>query len=152
MKPTSYRWRQENNQEAVTYHSARVILAEDDDELRVLLAQALRRDGYDVIEAKDGRELLDLIVDQMLYPGSNPPPDLVITDVRMPGPSGLRALAALRRLDWVTPMMVITAFGDDTIKAECQRIGVSWVFDKPFDIDDLRTAVRNLVDPISAGQ
>lgn len=124
-----------------------MILAEDDEELRRLLAGALRRDGYEVTEAASGFELLEILADQLLHPGSVTGFELVITDIRMPGASGLQALETLRRWDWATPLMVITAFGDEKAHAEARRLGVAAVFDKPFDIDDFRTAVYNLLPP-----
>ena len=124
-----------------------MILAEDDEELRRLLAGTLRRDGYEVTEAASGFELLEVLADQLLHPGSVAGFELVITDIRMPGASGLQALETLRRWDWATPLMVITAFGDEKAHAEARRLGVAAVFDKPFDIDDFRTAVYNLLPP-----
>lgn len=128
-------------------HAPRVILAEDDEDLRQLLADTLRRDGYEVTEASSGFELLELLADQLLSPGSAPHCELVITDIRMPGASGLQALETLRHWDWATPLMVITAFGDEQAHAEARRLGVAAVFDKPFDLDDFRTAVYNMLPP-----
>jgi DNA-binding response OmpR family regulator len=118
-----------------------VLIAEDDADMRKLLAERLRREGFEVLEARDGRELVELIAAQVLGgSGDRPPIDLVISDVRMPGMSGLDALASLRRHDWGTPFIVITAFGDADTHAEARRLGAAAVFDKPFDVDDLCTA------------
>jgi DNA-binding response OmpR family regulator len=125
----------------------RVLLAEDDAELRRFLATTLRRDGYEVIEAKNGDELLSLIGSQILSPLDRPAIDLVVSDIRMPGQSGLRVLASLRRADWGTPVVLITAFGDRETHEEARRLGAVAVFDKPFDIDDLRTVVMNVIGP-----
>ncbi|MFN8544355.1 MAG: response regulator [Candidatus Binatia bacterium] len=122
----------------------RILLAEDDVEMRGLIAAALEADGYDVVEAGDGLELLDA-----LEIAASRPRDtrfqLMISDVRMPGLSGLDVLAALRCAEWTTPVIVITAFGDDDTHAEARELGAMRVFDKPFDLDDLRTAVRQVV-------
>jgi len=126
-------------------HTPRVILAEDDEELRRLLASTLRRDGYEVLEASNGFELLELLADQLLHLGSMDCCKLVIADIRMPGANGLQALEALRGWDWATPLMVITAFGDEKALAQSRRLGVDAMFDKPFDLDDFRTAVYYLV-------
>jgi len=126
---------------------ARILLAEDDVEMRRLLAATLRRDGYEVIEAADGIELRRLVELHLLDNREHPAVDLVITDIRMPGQSGLRVLAGLRSEDWATPVLLITAFGDEATHAEAKRMGAAAVFDKPFDLDDLRTAVLNLVGP-----
>ena len=138
------------NQEAKTRgeHLPRVVLAEDDEGLRELLAETLRRDGYEVFEAGSGYELLEVLAERSAPPdGGEPGCELVITDIRMPWASGLKVLETLRRRGWSTPLMVITAFGDKETHAEARRIGVAAVFDKPFDLDDFRTAVCNLLPP-----
>jgi DNA-binding NtrC family response regulator len=72
---------------------------------------------------------------------------LIISDVRMPGVSGLDVLATLRREDWSTPVILMTAFGDLETRAEARRLGAKALFDKPFDVDDLRTAVSWFLHP-----
>ncbi|WP_437753824.1 response regulator [Sorangium sp. So ce1389] len=122
----------------------RVLLAEDDRELRRLLATALRRDGYEVLEARDGNHLLELMGESLVSSGGTPP-DLVVSDVRMPGRSGMELLAGLRREDWSTPVVLITAFGDPETHAEAYRLGADAVLDKPLDVDDLRIVVQTLI-------
>jgi DNA-binding response OmpR family regulator len=126
-------------------HRPRVLLAEDDQEMRTLLVSTLRRDGYEVLEAQDGKELLGLITDQILEAKGRPGIDLIVSDIRMPGLSGMNILAGLRKVDWATPVLLITAFGDKETHTEAKRMGAVAVFDKPFDLDDFRTAVMNLI-------
>lgn len=123
----------------------RIVLAEDDAEMRALLVTALLQDEYEVIEVRDGAELLRYLASECLRTLTGPPIDLVISDLRMPGRSGLEVLARLRYSDWATPFILTTAFGDPETHAEARRLGAAAVFDKPFDIDDLRTVVCNLV-------
>ncbi|AUX42342.1 transcriptional regulator [Sorangium cellulosum] len=120
----------------------RVLLAEDDRELRRLLASALRRDGYEVLEARDGNHLLELMGEALVSGGA--PPDVVVSDIRMPGKSGLELLSGLRRDDWTTPVVLITAFGDPETHAEAYRLGADVVLDKPLDVDDLLVVVHTL--------
>jgi CheY-like chemotaxis protein len=122
-----------------------ILVAEDDEDIRTLIAIALRRDGYDVIEARTGAELLEHIGSSMLFGDAFPPPDVIVSDVRMPGFTGLEVLAGLRDANWHTPILLITAYGNDETYEEAARLGASGVFDKPFDMDDLRTAILNLV-------
>ncbi len=126
-------------------HPPRVLLAEDNLEMRRFLADCLRKDGYDVIETQTGMELLDALSTQLFHPASRPSIELVISDLRMPGLTGLEVLAGLRDSDWATPFILITAFGSDEVHREALREGAAAVFDKPFDVDDLRTAVVNLI-------
>jgi CheY-like chemotaxis protein len=126
-------------------HPPRVLLAEDDDELRAFLAEALRSDGYEVVESRDGRELceeISMVASRQPRPLS---PDIIVSDVRMPHVSGLEALAALRAMDPSTAVVLITGFGDQALYDEAYRLGAVAVFAKPFDVDDLRTALLNLV-------
>jgi len=122
----------------------RVLVAEDDAEMRSLIATALAADGCDVLEASDGRELFEILA-AMSPPGSRlEPPDIIVSDIRMPGPSGLDGLALLRQSTWSVPVIVITGFGDLATHDEARRLGAAIVLDKPFDMEVLRTAVITL--------
>ena len=120
----------------------RVLVAEDDVEMRRLLVEALRADGYDVREAADGGRLLVEITAQYAHPELEV--DLIVSDIRMPVCTGLEILRGLRTAHWLTPVILMTAFGDDDTRADAESLGAI-LFDKPFAIDDLRTAVMNLV-------
>ena len=113
--------------------------------MRHLMASALRKDGYEIIEAKNGDQLFDLLMTQLRRPVATRPVELIISDLRMPGLTGLEVLAQLRESDWATPFILITAFGGAEVHDRALREGAAAVFDKPFDMDDLRTAVVNLV-------
>lgn len=122
----------------------RVLVAEDDREMRRLVVEALAQDGYDVAEVRDGVELLAQVGSSVLFGGFGSvrePPDLIVTDVRMPGLTGLTVLEGLRRAGGAVPVVVITAFGDDETHRVARENGAVAVFDKPFDLDDLRTIV-----------
>lgn len=118
----------------------RVLVAEDDREMRKLILRTLRKDGFSAEGVGSGSELLHRIGTSLLS-STGAPPDLIISDIRMPGFSGLEVLSGLREADWSMPVILITAFGDEETHAEARRLGAAAVFDKPFDIDDLRTAV-----------
>ena len=119
-----------------------IFLAEDDDDMRALIAAALESDGYDVIEAKDGSELLDLLASATSSPMRRP--DIIVSDVLMPGYSGLGVLAALHKSSWRIPVILITARRDDAVMSDALRLGASAVVRKPFDIDDLRTTILSV--------
>lgn len=121
----------------------RVLLAEDDPEMRWLVAHALRRDGYDVVEARDGDELYREITTRILRHG-DPNVDLIVTDVRMPGQSGLEIVELLRAVAVRVPLIVMTAFGDDEVRERAGAVGAV-LLDKPFDLADLRAAAGLLV-------
>jgi DNA-binding NarL/FixJ family response regulator len=89
-----------------------------------------------------------MVASQLLYSkGSQGIVDLIVTDIRMPGPSGLWALATLRHLDWVTPVLVITAYDNAKTRAEAARLGAAGILVKPIDLDLFRAAVADLAGP-----
>jgi DNA-binding response OmpR family regulator len=116
-----------------------VLVAEDDHEMNVVLTEALAADGHEIVPVESGSEALPI----MLGCGA-PAPDAAVLDVRMPGFSGLQVLAALRRSGASLPVIMITAFGDEAVHREAYSLGAVQVFDKPFDVDELRAAVRDL--------
>lgn len=120
-----------------------VVLAEDDREMRMLVATMLRRAGWDVVEAADGIDLLDCLawVTDARDDGSN---CVLVSDIRMPGMSGLDALERLRQIGWAGGIILITAFGDEATHTRAGELGASMVLDKPFDLDALCDAIRQV--------
>jgi CheY-like chemotaxis protein len=129
---------------SVPRRAPRVIIAEDEPDVRQLVAVALRGLGYDIIEASSGAELLDELGDALLRGSAAERPDIIITDIRMPGLTGLEILAGLRQARWPTAIVVMTAYADLATREEASRLGADAFFSKPFDIDDLMTAVVNM--------
>jgi DNA-binding response OmpR family regulator len=123
---------------------SRLLLAEDDFELRELLACVLRADGHDVVEARDGNELWSMLSEDSRSDGESYA--LVVSDVCMPGLTAFDVLSRLQRSLVDTPVILITAFGDQTTHLRALRLGASRVFDKPFDCDDLRVAVHETLN------
>lgn len=121
--------------------AACILVADDDEDLRALVVSTLRADGYDVQEARDGVELLARLERASYDPRERP--DVVLTDVMMPGLSGLGVLDAMRRARLSFPVVLMTVLKDESIHVVARRLGALGVIGKPFDIDDLRTAIRN---------
>ena len=120
-----------------------VLLAEDDREMRMLLAAALRQAGYDVVEALDGVDLLDCIA-WVVERRPDWSETVLVSDVRMPAMGGLEVLARLRSMGWPGPIILITAFGDEATHDLARRLGATHVLDKPFDLDVLCEAIRQV--------
>jgi CheY-like chemotaxis protein len=118
-----------------------VFLAEDDDAMREAVAATLRGGGYQVTEACDGAELLDLLVDSIDDPLRRP--RVVVADVRMPNLSGLGVLTFLRRTTWSIPFLLMTALTDPSVRTLARRLGAIGVLRKPFAAELLLTAVLN---------
>lgn len=103
----------------------------------------LRADGHEVVEVANGFDLVDAVVvasDPELGSGRF---DLVISDVRMPGMSGLSAFASMDYVAGLPPVVFITAFADDQVHAQARSLGALAVFDKPVDFDELRAFVAS---------
>jgi CheY-like chemotaxis protein len=123
---------------------APILLAEDDDELRRVIARTLREEGYQVTEASNGLDLLDRIEAAIAWGGrAHPPISLIISDVRMPGMTGIDVLSILRCAYWATPVILMSAFADTTMRLEAAELGAAAVIAKPFDLDELKNAVRS---------
>jgi DNA-binding response OmpR family regulator len=121
----------------------RILLAEDDPTMRELLAAVLLHEGYRVVEVTDGRALLAILGeddDRRRF-------DLVVTDDWMPGRRGIDVLARLHASRQGLRVILITAFADEILRAEAVALGACAVLDKPFDLDDFRAIVANLLSP-----
>jgi len=119
---------------------ARVLVVEDDPDMRALMVVALRLDGYEVSEASDGAEALRLLGTVGESENESGPPDLIVSDVRMPGLTGMQMLEQLHGEEVPIPVILVTAFGDWETHAHAEQLGAS-VLDKPFSLDDLRKRV-----------
>ena len=124
-----------------------ILVAEDDPELRTLIAETLRDDGCEVTEVVDGGRLLVRVAHEL---GTSSCPqgafDLIISDICMPVCTGLQILEGLRRAHRHTPVILMTAFDDSTTRGRAESLGAV-LFTKPFDLDDLKTAIVNLLPP-----
>ncbi|TNE90527.1 MAG: response regulator [Deltaproteobacteria bacterium] len=121
----------------------RVLLAEDDEEMRSLLAWVLTREGYVVEEVPDGMALQRHLY-QVLVQGVCELPDLLISDIRMPGATGLQVLSLLRERGSELPVLLITAFGDRATHQSALDMGALAVLDKPFTVPQLQSALQRL--------
>ena len=121
----------------------RILLAEDDAEMRALVSGDLRRAGYSVVECADGAALLRRLDAENRTEGHSV--DLVVADVRMPELSGLDVLERLRAADPFTPYIIVTAFGSADTRRAAVRLGAIAMLDKPFEIDDLLHLVEDAI-------
>ena len=124
----------------------RILLADDDDEMRKLLTEVFHKAGYAVTECSNGVDLL-VHLESFLFPDRNGQPhlDLIISDIRMPGITGMEILEGVQKIKEFPPMILITAFGDDETHQLAKKYNAAAIFDKPFDFDDLLDKVRELL-------
>jgi DNA-binding NtrC family response regulator len=128
--------------------STRVLVADDDNDLRTSMASELGTDGFEIVQARDGEELLALLGSAVIQ--EIEPIDLLVTDNCMPGFTGLQVLGGIRDAGWTLPVILISAFCDPHLRAEAARLEAVAVLEKPFDCDDLRMAVMRLLPPYVA--
>lgn len=122
--------------------AARILVADDDLDTRSGVAAVLRQEGYEVIEAGSGAELLDHLGTTLMFGEPFARPDIVLSDICMPGFNGPEVLAALRDADSTTPVFLMTGLDDPSVAADAERIGAAAVFYKPLDVDEIVAAVR----------
>jgi DNA-binding response OmpR family regulator len=125
--------------------AARILLADDDYEMRTLLTLSLLKAGYNVVECPDGWSLLEHLEPYILLGSEDEKVDLVISDIRMPGITGIEILRGLPQGRGYPPIILITAFGDKKTHSQAEQFGVAAMFDKPFEIDDLLAKVRKII-------
>jgi signal transduction histidine kinase/CheY-like chemotaxis protein len=106
--------------------SPRILVVDDEEYVRELLADVLRSEGYQVTLAENGNEALRLFEQHNF--------EAVFTDVGMPGMSGWELARAIREQDSTVPLAVITGWGEAVGSAEQEDAKVDWVVTKPFSI------------------
>lgn len=132
---------------------ARILLAEDDRELRALVALALRDAGFEVVEASDGSTLLEHLARAVGPDGSVERFDLILSDIRMPSFTALDVMVGARGFIGHTPFVLITAFGDAATHERALGLGAAAVLDKPIRLDKLcRTISALLADRRAAAE
>lgn len=116
--------------------TATVLIVEDDREMRSLLCDEFYGMGYQLREASNGDEAFLTVLQSV--------PDLILTDLRMPA-GGDDYIGRLRTIAPRCPIIVMTAFGDATLKAQVVKAGANAYFDKPVRIADLKSRVQQLL-------
>lgn len=120
-----------------------ILVADDDPSIRQALSRELALAGYDAISAADGVEGRTLFEDRR--------PDLVITDLAMPRADGFALVAAVRRLDTTTPVLVLSVRGEEEDKVRALDLGADDYVTKPFSLRELLARVRTQLRRSAAG-
>ena len=125
------------------FKRARILVAEDDDAFRSLLLATLRNAGHEAVELDDGAELEDYLA--LASAKLLTPPDLILTDLRMPGASGLEVIGRARKSGLKCPIVLLTAFPAPEVFEEAERVGQITVLGKPIDLELITECVNDLV-------
>lgn len=116
---------------------ARLLVADDDAEMRSWLRQVLEPRGASVAEADSGVDLLRVLNEEGPF-------DLVVSDVRMSWASGIQVLAMVRSAGYEIPFIVITAYADDRVRCAASQLRAV-LLEKPFDIEQLVEAADRIL-------
>lgn len=116
----------------------RVLIVEDDAVFRRGLARMFLNEECEVTQASDGEQAIVSI--------SAAIPDLVISDLRLPGTDGLGVLGHLQQIGPQTPFILVTAYYSDELAKEVKRQGAAAVFEKPVELKQLRERCVELLD------
>ena len=116
----------------------RILVVDDERSMREMLQIVLRREGYDVLLAENGRAAIELL--------EREPVDILISDIKMPDLSGVEVLRAAKKIDQDILGIMITAFASTETAVEAMRLGACDYLSKPFDIDLLKMKVREKIE------
>ena len=115
-----------------------ILVADDDASIRSLLKQLLSDEGYSVVEATTGTEVVEKVKETN--------PDLVIMDVRMPELDGIEALSKLKMSSPKTSVLIMTAFGSSNNAIRAMELGAFDYITKPFELDKISHTVKRVIE------
>ncbi len=115
----------------------RILIIEDDEEMRSLLRDFFEEEGFETDSVSNGSEAFRVLVREVF--------DIVITDIRMPGLTGLDIIPGVRKLQPETTIIVITAFGSGEVHRKAMERGANSYLEKPLRFDELKKMVHELL-------
>ena len=116
----------------------KILVVDDEKSMREILDIFLKSEGYDVSTAENGAKAIENARKEII--------DLIITDMKMPGLSGLELLKEIKEISPDTAVVIITAFGTMASAVEAMKLGAYDYIQKPFQMDDIRLVVRNAIE------
>ncbi len=127
----------------------KIMVVDDEPNLLLAVTLTLRRAGFDVIPAGNGTYAFDLLLQAER---AREPMDLLITDLHLPGISGIDLIEKVRRSGSTMKIAVITAYGNTQMRMDLEKIGTFFCLDKPFNIEELLYHVYTaLGEPVTRG-
>ena len=118
-------------------NQVKIAVIEDDENMRLLIAQRLIQESFQVIEAAEGNAAQALILEEQ--------PHIVLLDWMLPGKSGMEICTALRQHDYAGIVIMVTAKAQDVDKIDAYHFGVSDYITKPFNMEVLIALLNNKV-------
>lgn len=120
--------------------STRVLIADDSETILLLLRTRLEMEGYEVLAAADGVEVVEQVR------GAEPGPDILLLDAMMPRKSGIDALRELRAAGVQTPVLIVSAHQDEMDSGAATDAEVSGYITKPIDFEALFKRIAELTE------
>ena len=111
----------------------RVIIVEDQKATAWALAESLTEDGYETLTAGSSEEALQLGLEQC---------DVLITDLRLPGMSGIELMSTIKKTRRPLPAILITAYSSPDVLASAKKAGAIRCFSKPFNVEDIKECLK----------
>jgi two-component system response regulator AtoC len=115
----------------------RVLIADDEKNMRWVLSEALAAEGYEVLQASDGKEALTAVEEHH--------PDLMVLDHKMPSPDGMEVLRTIRAKGETFPVIMLTAHGNVATAVEAMKAGATEYLTKPFDLGELKLSIDKAI-------
>lgn len=112
----------------------KILIVDDQFGIRVLLNEILQKEGYHIFQAANGPQALDITTKHA--------PDLVLLDMKIPGMDGIEILQRMKKIDENIRVIIMTAYGELEMIEAANQLGALAHFPKPFDIEDIRRAVK----------
>lgn len=122
---------------------SKVLVVDDDDSVRSLLAGELKEESFEVATAGDGDEAIG-IVDAKYEQGEKF--DVILLDIKMPRVDGFEVLKYVKQKVPETMVIMVTAYADVRNAMEASRLGASDFVSKPYDLDEILTSIRRVMD------
>jgi DNA-binding response OmpR family regulator len=119
--------------------STRVLIADDSETILLLLRTRLEMEGYEVVTATDGVEVIEA-----MQRDAEPKPEILLLDAMMPRKSGIDALRELRASGVDTPVLIVSAHQDEMDAGAATDVEVSGYITKPIDFDQLFSRIAEL--------
>jgi len=116
----------------------RILIVDDEKNMREVLEIFLRNEGYNVSVADSGERAVEAMRHDIF--------DLVITDMKMPGMSGIDLLKNIKQISPETIVVIITAYGTTESAVQAMKLGAYDYIQKPFEMDDIRLVVKNAIE------
>jgi len=118
-------------------HSPRILIADDQDSLRKLIAKYMLKEGFEPIEAENGKRAIELY--RLMKPS------VVLSDIKMPEMDGLTLLKEIKKIDKQASVIMMTGYGSEEILIESLRNGATNYFKKPFNFQEITEVIKHIL-------